>query len=270
MSEPSFPGGKIISNRRFATRRQPPQATVRETQQYIEPAGPQTKTSVQWPHPQQHAFDQQKQASTRHHLYASSMDLISTTVSTATTHATGTSAFQPLQSQLFSSSSHHTSHTAAAGDLLTMSRRALDSQPHGQADAMLKRRLEDGSVGQPQNRGGGHTSTMSEAASGKHSSHSTFVGLYGNHSESRGQHHANATHPEQQVRAPQHSHPTEHAGGVVLPKTQGKAFYPDTSFFDAVATSSSVVGAAGDYTHQHHRTIRRCRRSDSFEMMEDG
>jgi hypothetical protein len=25
-----------------------------------------------------------------------------------------------------------------------------------------------------------------------------------------------------------------------------------------------------DESHQEHRTIRRCRRSDSFEMMEDG
>lgn len=218
--------------------------------------------------------DNKYQGRAMNHSYVSAMDLITTTASTASNHAKMTfGTFQPLQSQLFSSSSHHTSHAAAAGDLLTMNRRALDpQQPVGQGNGIIKRRLEDNedgsvSVGQPQNLEGGMERQMVEVANCQNADQSTFLGMDRNNSQSTGQ---RASAIAGQHHAPQHIE--------VFRDSQGKAFFhdkaspkdPETPLFGVLAKTSSKVGAAGDRAYQHHRTIRRCRRSDSFEMMTDG
>ena len=106
--------------------------------------------SMQWQRHQQQYNQQQANVthqrtnSTRHHSFASSMDLISpSSLSTSTTQAAQQHQ-QTLQNNinLFKSSSHHTSHTAAAGDLLTMSRRALDPPPPQDGNVMNKKSLD--------------------------------------------------------------------------------------------------------------------------------
>ena len=67
------------------------------------------------------------------------------------------------------------------------------------------------------------------------------------------------------MHAPQHINPLEQKG----------VFFPNQSRSGSSSVeraSSSMVHDLGgvDESHQEHRTIRRCRRSDSFEMMEDG
>mmetsp|Transcript_23199 Transcript_23199/g.42661 ORF Transcript_23199/g.42661 Transcript_23199/m.42661 type:complete len:264 (-) Transcript_23199:291-1082(-) len=249
-SEPNIPRGMI--NGAFAARQQPPQAPVGQAQN-IQAVAPQPQNTMQWRHQQQQAFGQQ--ASTRHRSFAYSMDLISPTTSTSHASANGTSTFQPVQSHLFRSSSHHTSHTAAAGDLLTMSRRALEPSPPNQLHPMLRKR-------------------SSTEANGSNTSQSNGMSMNGNNSQILGQHHASATNPQQQALVPQHLQSMEQVGGL-FPNTQDKSFFGNqaSAAFQATASvSSSTVGTAGDNdeSHQHHRTIRRCRRSDSSEMMEDG
>lgn len=246
-SEPNIPRGMI--NGGFASRQQPPQAPVGQAQN-IQAVAPQPQNNMQWRHQQQQAFGQQ--ASTRHHSFAYSMDLISPT--TSTSHTNGTSStLQPVQSHLFRSSSHHTSHTAAAGDLLTMSRRALEPSPPNQ-HYLRKRSSTD--------------------ANGSNTSQSNGMIMNGSNSQILGQHHASATNPQQQAHVPQHLQSMEQVGGL-FPNTQDKSSFGNqasAAFQTTASVSSSTVGTAGDNdeSHQHHRTIRRCRRSDSSEMMEDG
>ena len=197
------------------------------------------------------------QTDIRHYSFASSMDLISSTAASVA-YAHGNSYqpthSQPLQNDLFKSSSHHTSHTAAAGDLLTMSRRALDPPAPNQVDFFTKKR----------------SVTMADARD--NSSQLNFKNSPARSYSVPAQGLSNLLNPLQQqnqyqlyMHAPQHINPLEQKG----------VFFPNQSRSGSSSVeraSSSMVHDLGgvDESHQEHRTIRRCRRSDSFEMMEDG
>lgn len=183
----------------------------------------------------------------RQYSFASSMDLITSTP-TSTTVNVDLHLYQSTQSQhlhrnLFRSSSHHTSHTAGAGDLLTMSRRALDPP---QSDCFQKKR----SVATAD-----ATDNASQLSFIRRSSVPT-LGLY------------NPLNPMQQeiqqnIPASHHKNPHE----------QKELFTPNQS--RSASSSIEWASSSTDYegmgkSDQGHRTIRRCRRSDSFEMMEDG
>jgi hypothetical protein len=183
----------------------------------------------------------------RHYSFASSMDLISSTPAYATA-CVDPYSYQSMQSQnlhsnLFKSSSHRTSHTAAAGDLLTMSRRALDPP---QLNCSPKKR------------------SVATADATDNASQLNFIrspsaptqGLY------------NPLNPTQQ-QIQQHI-PASHYSN---PLKQNEMLIPNQS--QSASSSIEWASASTDHegmekSHQEHRTIRRCRRSDSFEMMEDG
>ena len=63
---------------------------------------------------------------------------------------------------------------------------------------------------------------------------------------------------------------------VLSLNTGGYSLDTDDTFSPGNDTSSSAVWAVADAlgsedeSNQDHQTIRRCRRSDSFEMMDDG
>jgi len=164
----------------------------------------------------------------------SSMDLISTS------SLSRTFSSPQKQQNLFKSSSHHTSHTAAAGDLLSMSRRAFEPP-----------------------------SNLKESVSGKKRS-STITGDTGNDATMDGMSLAasQSNNTEQQNNMQTHH--------VSATPTDTSTFY--NNGFNSTATtklcntvSSSTVESQGDAdeSYQQHRTIRRCQRSESFEMMED-
>ena len=230
---------------------QPPPSPLHASMGYNVTQSPQH--SMQWQQHQQQYNQQQANVthqrtnSTRHHSFASSMDLISpSSLSTSTTQAAQQHQ-QTLQNNinLFKSSSHHTSHTAAAGDLLTMSRRALDPPPSQDGNSgMNKKRSSTGTIigvsAAPMNQFNFMNGTSSD---------NTWGG------QMQQQH--------QQQSFPQHQQPLMHT--------------PQQRNSSCVPSSSSTFGTAGmgddndnAESYNQHRTIRRCRRSDSFEMMEDG
>mmetsp|Transcript_40385 Transcript_40385/g.84493 ORF Transcript_40385/g.84493 Transcript_40385/m.84493 type:complete len:285 (+) Transcript_40385:1-855(+) len=248
-SDPIFPG---MVNGRVSPFQRPPQA------QHAQPAAAapprNDMRSMQWQPQTQHQSALGQQVSNRH-SFASSMDLMST----YTPPSSWISTSQPIQSNLFTSSSHHTSHTAAAGDLLTMSRRAFDPpQPKpNQNNIFAKKR-------------------SAAESNGNNTSQINFTNTNGNGSNPQliGQNHTTAAHPRQQVNAPQHSITFDQIR-VPAQNIQGGFYLNNNSsstFGAAGKVSSSTVDTMADSedSHQHHRTIRRCRRSDSFEMMEDG
>ncbi|KAL3822368.1 hypothetical protein ACHAXA_001745 [Cyclostephanos tholiformis] len=174
----------------------------------------------------QHNF---QRSDIRHYSFASSMDLISSTHASATAHVNEYQSpqSQPLHSGLFLSSSHHTSHTAAAGDLLTMSRRALEPL---QLNSFTKKRS---------------FTTTAEAAATDNAGELNFIRSYSVPTQGL----YNPLNPTQQL-IQQHIHPSEHGNPIEKKELLIPNQSPSTS-------------------HQEHRTIRRCLRSDSFEMMED-
>lgn len=213
-SEPgSFRRG--IDNVGFTDSQQWQQASAGQGQN-IPFAAAQPLNNMQWQsqHQQQRFLGQP--ANTRHHSYTASMDLMSHTASTSV-------ANQSTANILFKSSSHRTAHTSVAGDLLTMSRRALNPPPPNQRIVTSKKR------------------------------------------NSMSVHHfiTNSNPQQPHIHAPQH--------------TQGFPNDQRTSFFNGQesknSTSPSTLGivmADKKESCQEHRTIRQCRRSNSFEMMEDG
>jgi len=194
------------------------------------------------------------QTDNRHYSFASSMDLISSTTA-STVNANGNSyqstQSQPLQNDLFKSSSHHTSHTAAAGDLLTMSRRALDPPAPNQMISFTKKR----------------SAAMADANDNASQFNLKECPVRSFSDPTQGLDNVMNTLQQQQqhMHAPQHCNPLEQKG----------AFFSNQSPLasSSVAWVSSSIahdlGGIGEL-HQEHRAIRRCRRSDSFEMMEDG
>mmetsp|Transcript_13464 Transcript_13464/g.29242 ORF Transcript_13464/g.29242 Transcript_13464/m.29242 type:complete len:278 (+) Transcript_13464:178-1011(+) len=242
-SEPSFRG---MNNGGFATNQQPPQASAGHAQN-VPSAAAQPQNNMQW----QHGLGQQ--ANTRHHSFASSMDLISHTASTSIANRNVTA--QPLHDNLFKSSSHHTSHTVAAGDLLTMSRRALDPPPPNQSNFITKKRSATKADATGDSNTGQSNDSMSINGSGSNST--------------RGQHFMNNSNPQKPImHAPQHK-VLDQMGGA-FPNNQATSFLTRPASTNSI--SSSTLGTMGEKeeSYQEHRTIRQCRRSNSFEMMEDG
>lgn len=165
----------------------------------------------------------------------SSMDLISTSTFSRT-------FFSPQQQHnLFKSSSHHTSHTAAAGDLLSMSRRALEPP-----------------------------SNLKETVSGKKRS-STITEDPGNDDTMDGM---SIAAPQNNNTQQQNNKQGHH---VCATPTVTSTFYDNgfnlttatTKLCSAVSSSTFASQGGSDESYQQHRTIRRCQRSESFEMMED-
>lgn len=78
------------------------------------------------------------------------------------------------------------------------------------------------------------------------------------------------SNPQQpSVNAPQHT-PSLEQVGVVVPNPQATSDFSHHGSTNYV--SSSTIGTVGDNedSYHEHRTIRQCRRENSFEMMEDG
>eukprot|EP00578_Thalassiosira_sp_NH16_P023380 CAMPEP_0181096406 /NCGR_PEP_ID=MMETSP1071-20121207/11017_1 /TAXON_ID=35127 /ORGANISM="Thalassiosira sp., Strain NH16" /LENGTH=270 /DNA_ID=CAMNT_0023178815 /DNA_START=8 /DNA_END=820 /DNA_ORIENTATION=- len=209
------------------------------------------QNNMQWQHQQQRpSFGQQTNTRHDYHSFASSMDLISPTTSTSLSH--GNATIRPLPNDLFKSSSHHTSHTAAAGDLLTMSRRALDPPPPNPSTPLTKKR----------------SSTDADAI-GRNTGHFNFTNMNRSHSTGRQQFMYNSNAQQPSANVPQHRSSSEQAGGG-LPNPQATSDFSHNGYTNYV--SSSTIGTAGDNedSRHEHRTIRQCRRENSFEMMEDG
>lgn len=268
-SEPGLTLSGVINGVGGFAARQLHHPQVPMGQNNLHPVAPPRPNFMQWQPQQRQAIGQQ--ASTRHHSFASSMDLI--TPSNPASQVNGnTSSFQPFQNNnLFKSSSHHTSHTAAAGDLLTMSRRALNPPPaNNQNNVMAKKR----------------SATLSPAFNGNGSNTSQFqfnvMNTNGSNPNNMGENHTQSQWPQQQQKisnAPQHNGFMDQSGGDFPINSQDEAQImndPKWPPFEAAAyasnVSSSTVGTVGDNddSYQQHRTVRRCRRSDSFEMMEGG
>ena len=162
-------------------------------------------------------------------LFVSSMDLMMPSTSFANRLPANT-----VDSPLFISSSHHTSHIAAAGDLLSMSRCTVDSQIAGanQSDASKKR-----------------NSTMTDG------------GMQ--------QHHQQGNVAQNNMMDQDMSNPPQHYNNNVSAPT-GTA--TSRSSFDSSTTGGNYLRTLGGSNEEplQHRAIRQCRRSDSFEMMDDG
>lgn len=197
-------------------------------------AAPQQQAGV---HPNMQHRQQQPQSQV--HSVASAMDLISSSSQIGQTNG---NRFPPQQqNNLFQSSSHHTSHTAAAGDLLSMSRRALDPPTINQNSLGGKKR----------------SSTMTDDPDGSdvNMNGSTFKGP-----QHDNLHHSAGAH-QVTTATPAETSPF-HLNGFSVTGT--------TKLCNNVSTSTFASQGGMDESYQQHRTIRRCQRSDSFEMMDDG
>lgn len=201
----------------------------------ISMAAPQQQAGV---HPNVQQLRQQ-QPQSQVHSVASAMDLISSSSQIGQSNG---NRFPPQhQNNLFQSSSHHTSHTAAAGDLLSMSRRALDPPTINQNSLGGKKR----------------SSTMTDDPDGNdvNMNGSTFNGpQHDNLHQSAGAHQVTTATPAETSPF--------HLNGFSVTGT--------TKLYNNVSTSTFASQGGMDESYQQHRTIRRCQRSDSFEMMDDG
>ena len=179
---------------------------------------------------------QQQHSNTQVRSVASAMDLMSTS------SLPGTTFFQPpQQTNLFKSSSHHTSHTAAAGDLLSMSRRAFEPPSDLQKSVGGKKR----------------SSTMTENPG----IDANMDGMSCVGPQSNGTQQQNNMQMQHDVFATPTDTSTFHNNGSNSIAT--------TKLCNIVSTSTFASQGGADDSYQQHRTIRRCQRSDSFEMMED-
>ena len=199
----------------------------------IAPQKKQQQQSGGAPHVQYALQPQQQHSNTQVRSVTSAMDLMSTSSLSSTFFP------PPQQTDLFKSSSHHTSHTAAAGDLLSMSRRAFEP-PLG----------------------------MQKSVSGKKRS-STITEDPGNDVRMDGM---NFVGP-QSITQQQNNVQTHH---VFATPTDTSTFHNNgfnstatTKLCNIVSTSTFSSQGGADESYQQHRTIRRCQRPDSFEMMED-
>ena len=271
------PSGSGMINGAFVNRQQSaPQA----------PAVGQPRAPImQWQHQPQRPqgfgqTPQHHQMATRH-SFASSMDLISPAVAASAPNNTNTSFFQkyqPQQNHLFKSSSHHTSHTAAAGDLLTMSRKALHPPPLNHS-LTKKRSSTDVDM------------TAVAVGSGSSASRHPFPFTNLNRSNSQPSNAMQFKPQHQQVvntqqgNVPQHMMmpPMDPQGvqmvGGSFPMSPQQQDYKAPPLFGttqsvANISMSTIVTTSGDNSdesYSQHRARRICRRSDSFEMdaMED-
>lgn len=172
-----------------------------------------------------------------------SMDLIS---------LGSTSIGHTYPNNLFSSSSDRTAHTAAAGDLLSMSYCALDtplsSNPSNTPNKKRSATMVDGMYGSDVGRG---TSTP---------------GRYKNRSI------MNHAVPLTTTHIP-HSHTSHHLqNGAFIPNHEDTSYFNNSTQSQSTLTSSplaSTMDGSNDESYSNHRTTRQCLRSDSFEMMMD-
>jgi len=162
------------------------------------------------------------------------MDLISTS------SLSGALFPPPQEKYLFKSSSHHTSHTAAAGDLLSMSRRAFAPPTNHQTSVGGKKR----------------SSTISEdPGNDVNMDGMSCVGTQNN------------TNTQQNIQT---HHVSVTPSDTSTLYSNGFNSTATTKLCNTVSTSTFASQGVADESYQQHRTIRRCQRSDSFEMMEDG
>ncbi len=202
-----------------------------------------------------HNFTQSQPQCQHNHSFAQefskrhSMELI-TPLSTSFGH---TYTNNGQQTNLFLSSSHHTAHTAAAGDLLSMSRRALDNpHPSNPSNDTKKRSstMVDGMCDV------GSACDRSSITPGRYKTSSIVA------------QHAPLTlqFNSQNIQK-----------GLFIPSLQDASCFnkfqlqSPTLTTTSTCVSSPLVGAVdgNNQSYQHHRTIRQCIRSDSFEMMDD-
>ena len=205
----------------------------------------QPQNSIQWQQQQQQQNQPNFSYQQRNRSGSFAIDLIS---STTTSQVAPCHNNQTLQNfNLFKSSSHRTSHTAAAGDLLTMSHRALDPPPQQSSSNGLivgtKKRSSTGSsdfnfVNRRTSSGGSH--------------------------QQQQQHYINTT--------PQHSSIMQvGVGDAKFPNNNDMNQDTTSAVKNTAYVSASTMGGDDAYNDDsEHRTIRQCRRSDSFEMMDDG
>ncbi|KAL7482676.1 hypothetical protein ACHAW6_008331 [Cyclotella cf. meneghiniana] len=225
LSQPQAPLAQQFDSNRFQHPSQPPSF------------GPMSVSSQQ--HPQ------------THHSVLASMDLmLPSSFSAQPSRGNNPSSFG--KGSLFQSSSHHTSHTAAAGDLLSMSHRPMETSSNN-AKEQTKKRTASYS-------GRSHMEAMM-----MNSNISPFV------------------MPQQQLNVFSWNAATAVAGSQQLPTPNSTAnsVSANGSMLSSSSTSASASGSwfsqlqeqqdrDSDESYQHHRTIRQCRRSDSYEMMDDG
>mmetsp|Transcript_9380 Transcript_9380/g.20188 ORF Transcript_9380/g.20188 Transcript_9380/m.20188 type:complete len:256 (+) Transcript_9380:151-918(+) len=187
---------------------------------------------------------------------ASSMDLMTPQGIAPPPQAQG---LYTSHSHLFKSSSHHTSYSAAAGDLLTMSRRAFN--PDQQSDQKKRHAAAaDWNDGQT-----------------NVNANSNYFGIVplpdGNKFNGDCK---SCQNQEQGTFHPWHSMDMSDPKQSPLFNTQSHhetaLFVAPVSTDGSTSTSSTMGGmspsAGNDDLYQCHRTTRRCRRSDSFEMMD--
>lgn len=182
---------------------------------------------------------QQQHTTTQVRSVASSMDLSTSSLSGQFNR---TSFLPPQQKHLFQSSSHHTSHTAAAGDLLSMSRRAF----------------EPPSIHQQNSLGGKkRSSTISEDPG--HDVNMNGMSIVGPQQQ-------NNLQQQQQNNIGMSATPTDTSSSY----NNGFNSNATTKLCNNVSSSTFASQGDADESYQHHRTIRRrCQRPGSFEMMED-
>eukprot|EP00804_Cyclotella_cryptica_P011257 CCRYP_007746-RA/>CCRYP_007746-RA protein AED:0.21 eAED:0.21 QI:762/1/1/1/0/0/3/2274/272 len=207
-------------------------------------------------HPNQaHSFGQMSASSLQqprsHHSVLSSMDLmLPSTFSKQPSAANNLSSFG--RGYPFQSSSHHTSHTAAAGDLLSMSHRSMEASSNNSKEQTKKR---------------------TASYSGRSHMESMMMTTQSNYFIT----------PQQQQNVFSWNATTAAPGSHHLPPSNNAVSRLSTGA-SQLSSSSTIASASGswysqqqgqqdsenDESYQHHRTIRQCRRSDSFEMMDDG
>ena len=143
---------------------------------------------------------------------------------------------------------------------MTMSRRARYPPQSSQSNAIARKR----------------SATMANGTNGSNTGQLDVMSMNETNSHISGQHQTNSLNSQQHIHAPQHSHLMDQSRGVFPNDAQGKVHFNDqaaspTGIPPPTYVSSSTIGSAGDNdeSYQQHRTIRRCRRSDSFDMMED-
>lgn len=245
-------GGFTSSNQQYPPQQAAQPLSMEQEQQFQANAQqqhivqPQHSIQYQQQPPQQQQQQHQPNFSyqQRNRSGSFALDLIS---STTTSQVAPYQNNQTLQNfNLFKSSSHRTSHTAVAGDLLTMSHRALDP---------------------PQQSNYSNGLVITKKRSSTCSNDFNFGNRRNNSGESQQQqqqqHYINTT--------PQHSSIMQVGVGDTFPNNNDMNQDTTSAVKNTACVSASTMEDDDAYNNDsEHRTIRQCRRSDSFEMMEDG
>jgi hypothetical protein len=178
------------------------------------------------------------------------MDLmLPSSFSTQPSHGNNLSSFG--KGSLFQSSSHNTSHTAAAGDLLSMSHRPMETSSKNAKEHAKKRTASYS--------GRSHMEAMM-----MNSNINPFV--MPQQQLNVFSWNAAAAAPGSQLPTPNNTVNTVSANGSMLSSSSTSASASGSWF----SQQQEQQDRDSDESYQHHRTIRQCRRSDSYEMMDDG